>query len=462
MLLRFSPLLAPVMHRINVYMHFFFVPNRIVWNEWEDFITGGPDGTSAPVPPYLPMAPSTITGGYLGKGSIADYFGVPTIEPGAPPALNTQNISAMPFRAYQMIYNEFFRDQNVETPVPFALTGGNAGPDDQDLMTIRNRAWERDYFTSCLPWTQRGPAVTLPSDVVYKNPTRVYEADVWPALGPVSDAPLKTVGGDAQGGAIAEDVIFDNIESLSTTIADLRRAVRLQEWLEKNARGGARYVEQILSHFGELVPDSRLQRPEFLSSARIPVSISEVLSNFQFSGDPDGLPQGTMAGHGISVGRTGGFKKKFVEHGHVIGLISVVPRTAYQQGIPKHLQRVDKFDYFWPEFANIGEQAVLSKELYHDPEGSVAEGDQVFGYQSRYAEYKYTPSTVHGEFRDTLDFWHMGRKFGTRPMLNSAFIQADPTSRIFAVPSEPEPLYCQIFNKVDAIRPMPYFGTPRL
>lgn len=472
MLLRFSPLLAPVMHRINIWAHYFYVPNRIVWDEWQDFITGGPDGQSSP---YLPaIYVNQASQDRFVKGTLSDYLGFPVIDPGDLVAQD-QRISALPYRAYQLIYDEFFRDQNLEAPVGCSKLSGdmNAISGELDkLMTLRTKAWEKDYFTSALPWAQRGGDVLLPTDVQYRKPAVVRSMVTGLPPTPTTDGyDLNTSasgsGTDGEislsgiGGQNDENVWIDNIEGFSTTINDLRRSVRLQEWLEKNARGGARYVEQLLSHFGVLVPDSRLQRPEFLGGGRIPVSISEVLSNFQFSGDAEGKPQGWMAGHGISVG-SAGFKKSFVEHGFVIGVMSVLPRTAYQQGIPKWMQRTNKLEYYWPEFANIGEQEVLNKELYFDVTNMNGDNEKVFGYQSRYAEYKYSPSTVHGEFTDTLDFWHMGRKFASAPALNSAFVQADPTNRIFAVTDQQTPLYVQILNKVDALRPMPYYGTPRL
>ncbi|QCQ85147.1 major capsid protein [Blackfly microvirus SF02] len=457
-LLRFAPLLAPTMHRFDVFTHFFYVPNRITWVDWQDAITGGRDGTLAPVSPTMFITDVTKAA-IAGKGTLGDYFGLPLFPN---PITKSQGVCCLPFRAYQLIYDEFFRDQNLTDPVGCSKLSGDMTPvagEIAKMCTLRKRAWEKDYFTSALPWTQRGGQVMLPTTINYKPTSTIVRTDGTPMVG----------GDHLQSDAItpanlelttsAKAARIENIASMQTTINDLRQAVRMQEWLEKNARGGARYVEQILSHFGVMVPDSRLQRPEYLGGGRAPVSVSEVLSNFQISTDPAGLPQGNMAGHGISVSHQNGFSKTFVEHGFVIGLMSILPRTAYQQGVPRYLKRGDRFTYAWPEFANLGEQEILNSELYAD--GTAAD-DATFGYQSRYAEYKYQPSTVHGEFKDTLDFWHDGRKFAARPVLNEGFVMSSPDPRIFAVPGASNHMYVQCYNKVDALRPLPYYGTPML
>lgn len=467
-LIRFAPLLAPMMHRVDVWFHYFFVPNRILWNEWEDFITGGPDGTLNPIAPYYTITESSKSA--FVAGSLADYLGVPTTD-GATVAAPGINISALPFRAYAQIYNDYFVDQNVGTKRNFPKTGGSDFPTNGE-WDLATRAWEKDYFTSALPWAQRGPEVLMPFEgqVQYRDEANIFDSSgsVDPS-GAISAVPVGSADGASgiqAAGLAGINLGIDNIESISgtgTTINDLRRASRLQEWYEKNARGGARYIEQILSHFGEWVPDARLQRAEYLGGGKQAVSVSEVLSNFQFSGDAEGLPQGHMAGHGISVGGGNGFKRKFNEHGWVIGIMSVLPRTAYQQGLPRKFTRTDKFEYAWPEFAQIGEQEVLNKELYLDwQDGTNAVNEQTFGYQMRYSEYKYAPSTVHGDFKTSLAYWHMGRIFSARPSLNESFVTADPTKRIFAVETEPNHLYVQLLNRVDAVRPLPYYGNPKL
>lgn len=462
-MMRFAPMLAPIMHRVNVFTHYFFVPNRLVWKEWEDFITGGRLGTSLPVAPYARIGAISPNQGVI-QGKLGDYMGIPNYDFAGGIDVDT-NISMLPFRAYQLIYDEYYRDQNLTAKVTdFAafkdsgeVIGGNIGI----LLQMRKRAWEKDYFTSALPFAQRGGSVSMPISSDKTVTTQTYRI----GAGGVefSQAGDMTIGANADvlmtGSASQDGGVHVGPEGHGVDINLLRRSIRLQEWLEKNARGGARYIEQILSHFGVKSSDARLQRPEYLGGGKTPVVVSEVLSTFQ--ADAGVIPQGNMAGHGVSFGTTNGFKKSFEEHGYVIGVMSVIPRTAYQQGIPRHLTRFDKFDYFWPEFGNIGEQEVKNKELYYTGNtGEVPDG--TFGYQSRYAEYKYGCSSVHGEFRNSLDFWHMGRVFAAPPVLNASFIESDPTSRIFAVESAPDKLYCHLYNRVDALRPMPYFGTPMI
>lgn len=465
-LIRFAPLLAPMMHRVNVFTHWFFVPNRLTWSEWETFITGGKDGTSAPTPPTLNAYELYDATDWWGTGSLADYMGIP-IGAGTNPA-TFEPITALPFRAYQLIYQEYFRDQNLTDELGLSLAGGPITDpvEARKLLTLRTRAWEKDYFTSCLPWAQRGGEVAMPftgdPTVNYKTPY----SQVKSGAGNAPDGALASSGGQLV--ANSQQARIENIESIdmsSTGIAinDLRKSVRLQEWLEKNARGGARYVEQLLSHFGVHLGDYRAQRPIYLGGGINPVVISEVLSNFQFSGDAEGQPQGHMAGHGIAVGNQHGFAQQFKEHGYVVGVMSVIPKTAYHQGLHRMWSKFDKFDYAWPEFANIGEQEVLNKEVLFNPWSDGAGKDLTFGYQSRYAEYKYKNSTIHGEFATTLNHWHMGRALGpSRPVLNESFVMSDPTTRVFAVENDPTHLYAQVYHKVDALRPLPYFGTPRL
>lgn len=444
-MMRLAPMLAPVMHRVNVYMHYFFVPNRIIWNEWEDFITGGREGTSNPIYPVVPM------GGSHSESRLADYLGIPTVSGSA----GNINISQLPFRAYQLIYNDYYRDETLNTtvwdPSVNPLTG---------LADIRNRSWEKDYFTSSLPFAQRGDSVSVPTTL--RDPAIVTSTDGTFNLGDNVE-----IGTDGSGNqtlrvdtsatpAGDRELIIDAVEGID--INDLRLSSALQRFLEKQARGGYRYIETILSHFGVKSSDARLQRPEYLGGGRQPIVISEVLNT---TGTAE-APQGDMTGHGISTGVTNSFNKRFEEHGYVIGIMSVLPRTNYQQGIHRHWNRFEKEDYYWPEFAHLGEQEVKNKEIYFDlADETYSEG--TFGYQQRYAEMKYGCSTVHGDFRDSLDFWHMGRIFSSQPSLNADFVMADPTNRIFAVTSgDPDHLWVQLYHNVKARRPMPYFADPRL
>lgn len=473
--MRLAPMVAPIMHRVDVFTHYFWVPNRILWPNWEKFITGGENGTDLPIAPYLTINEANKAS-YV-KGLLPDYFGIPTTD--GLTIAQPVNISALPFRAYQTIYREFYRDQNLEAPVAFPLTDGDQTASTTLLTSIRNRAFEKDYFTSALPWAQRGPEVTMPfsAEINYKPISIVYNADGTIAtpdklLGIDSSG---TGGSNTPGGLIVDrDTAttpatgkygrIENIEDItngSTTINDLRKSIRLQEWLEKNARGGARYVEQLMSHFGVNPGDYTAQRPVYLGGGKQPVTVSEVLASTETTDQA----LGDMAGHGVSVGNTNGFKHSFREHGFVIGIMSVLPRTAYQQGIHKMWSRTDKLEYAWPEFANLGEQEIKSKEIFADYTVAGTTNESTFGYQSRYAEYKYGKSSVHGQFRDTMDYWHLGRKFASRPVLNNTFVKMTPAEavRVFAVQNPTvEQYYAQVYNKVDALRPLPYFGTPTL
>ncbi|AXH77003.1 MAG: major capsid protein [Microviridae sp.] len=441
-LLRFAPLVSPVMHKMNVYMHYFFVPHRLVWPNWEKFITNT-DG----LPPAFPTVEIT-SGSYT---PLCDYLGLPIPPPGAP----AEFVNAIPFAAYQKIYNEYYRDQNLAISATDTLQDGLN--DINNFRNLRKRAWEHDYFTSALPFAQKGNPVNLPIGV-FPEDVPVY----------VNNGGTDT---EFQGNPLNVDVIGQQsddtpenelyaqtagVATQATTINDLRRAFKLQEWLEKAARGGTRYVESILSHFGVKSSDKRLQRPEYITGTKSPVIISEVLNT---TGTED-APQGQMAGHGVSVtsGRYGSFFCE--EHGYIIGIMSVMPNTAYQQGIPKHFTKTnDPFQYFWPSFAHIGEQPIENRELYAY-QGDAA-GSETFGYTPRYAEYKYENNRVAGDFRTNLDFWHMGRIFDAPPALNRTFVECDPTHRIFAV-TDPsvQKLYAHVHNKITAVRPMPKFGTP--
>jgi hypothetical protein len=469
-MMRFAPLIAPIMHSVNVYVHFFYVPNRILWDNWENFITGGEDGTADPVFPYF-----TSQSSIQDIGTLGDYLGLPE------EIVDGMQVSALPFAAYQRIYDDYYRDQNLISANPSELSDGNNTADIDDFNVLRKRAWQHDYFTSALPWTQKGPEATLPlgdsapinytwSGNINDNTTIVRDkSDGNPLVTPLESFGTQTAGQAITGvpGTIGTDfwrVDIDNSSALTAdlsnataaTINDLRQAFRLQEWLEKNARGGSRYIESMLVHFGVKSSDSRLQRAEYLGGGSAPVTISEVLQTSDAAAED--TPQGNMAGHGIAVGATNKFSYFAEEHGYILGIMSVMPKSAYQQGVPKHWSKFDKFDYYWPSFAHLGEQPVLNQELYcYDDD----ENQSVFGYTPRYAEYKFINPSVHGEFKNTLNIWHMGRIFSSRPLLNQDFIEMDDAevSRVFAV-EEDEKLYCHMFHRVTARRPMPYFGTP--
>lgn len=445
-LIRFAPMVAPVMHRFDVTMHYFFVPNRILWDNWENFITQTKVGGNVPAFPYISMNDTNFN-------KLAGYMGIPDPQYVGTP--ETVQISAMPFAAYQKIWNDYYRDQNLMTdicpPQSFMLSDGNNTSEwASKLGVLRQRCWEHDYLTAALPFAQKGDPVNIPLNfpdvpVLYNNTTPNT------LLGSAGNVALS-----AQTTPDTTELLYADTSTLdqNTTINDLRRAMRLQEWLEKNARGGTRYSEHIKVHFDVRSSDGRLQRPEYITGVKTPVQISEVLQ----TGESATTPQGNMAGHGVAVasGKYGAYYAE--EHGYVIGIMSVMPKTAYQQGIPKHfLKTKDAFQYYYPSFANIGEQEIVLNEVY----AYTSDGDSVFGYIPRYAEYKFENNRVAGDFVTSLDYWTAGRIFGSVPALNEDFVKADPTHRIFAVTDpDVDKLYCQVLNKVLAIRPMPKYGTP--
>ena len=488
MLVRLAPLVSPMMHRVNVFTHYFFVPNRLLWNQWEDFITKGVDGSDAPAFPTLslPSVVNTATAhAVFGDRSLWDYLGLPSLNQIGQAVFGTQSpngvkapigykVSALPFRAYNLIYNEYYRDQNLTQPVSFSLDGGNTEAIyGLPLLFLKRRAWEKDYFTSALPWVQRGPEVTVPVqgsgenlDITLKNKAAdsyfVSSSDNRPT------GKLEVVNGvlfanhepssTSVGAYLSPDNFQVNVDELGVNINDLRTSSALQRWFERNARSGSRYIEQILSHFGVRSSDARLQRPQFLGGGRTPISVSEVL---QTSATDSTSPQANMAGHGISAGVNHGFTRYFEEHGYIMGIMSIMPRTGYQQGVPKDFRKFDNMDFYFPEFAHLGEQEIKNEELYLNP--NEADNEGTFGYTPRYAEYKYSLNEAHGDFRGNMAFWHLNRIFTAKPNLNTTFVECNPSDRVFATAgSSVDKYWVQIYQDVKALRLMPKYGTPML
>lgn len=482
-MVRFSPLLAPMMHNVDFKLDYFFVPYRLVWDEWKDFITGGEDGNDLPSFPRIALDHTTTLDSFFEKGSLADYLGVPPYESSMSgpqdggawtnrqsiSSGNNQEISALPFRAYQLIYHEYFRDQNVGTEYDQYTYSGLIphGSHNQQLLGLRRSNWEKDYFTSSLPFLQRGGEVELPLGTVSVDtfegtsgdPTGWEELKIGP-YGSVADNKIYT--SDSSGtypGALTG-------EMQAVTINELRKASALQKWLEIMARAGSRYREQIFAIFGERIPDYTVQVPQYLGGGKTPIMISEVLSTYAqtssaTTGGSTDRPMGDMAGHALGLGDGIGFQQSFDEHGIVLGLCRIIPKASYVQGLSRFWQKFDKFDHYFPQFANLGEQEVYNKEIFI--KGDKTTDDQVFGYQQRYAEYKYSQNRIAGDFRDTLAHWELSRRFNDHALLNQSFIECTPDDRIFAITDSTEDkIWISLYHKVDALRPMPYHSNPTL
>lgn len=451
MLIRVSPQLAPVMHPVHCRIHHYFVPYRLLWDNWENFITGGPDGNNASVFPTITLDQNHDA------GTLGDYLGVPPIGNGL-----TRAVSALPFRAYALIWNEFYRDQDLQT----ALTVSKADGDDTTTnKTLKKVNWEKDYFTSARPWTQKGTAVTIPIG----GTVPVTSDGNAPQFGKVDGTGgTYSLFADAAGNLMLNGnpnlnsiLEFRGNNGFSVNLASatgvsvntLREMLSIQRFQEMRARYGSRYTEY-LAYLGVRGGDERLQRPEYLGGGKQTIQFSEVLqTGVTTSGATAGV--GDMRGHGIGAMRSNRYRRFFAEHGLVLSLLSVRPKTMYVQGLPRHFNRRTKYDFFQREMAHIGQQPVLNKELYIDH----ATPDGTFGFQDRYDEYRRNESRVAGEFRTTLlDYWHMGRIFGSAPTLNDSFVTCDATKRINAVQTN-DVLWIMAYHSMQARRIVPREGS---
>lgn len=496
---RMQTLLTPMMDNVYLDTYYFFVPNRLVWDHWKQFCGENTESAWIPETEYtMPQITSPANSGWA-VGTLADYFGIPTGVPGL-------SVSSLPFRAYALIMNEWFRDQNLQDPlvVPTddsTVAGVNTGTFVTDVAKGGKpfiAAKYHDYFTSCLPSPQKGPDVLIPSATAGEYPV-VPRSNVVPSNlldGTTYTAKIYNAGSNANGTKagigfyVSEDMqtgtqtdglitsgsrntdsipVINNLWAvasggLGATINQLRLAFQIQKFYEQQARGGSRYTEVVRSFFGVTSPDARLQRPEYLGGNRVPINVNQIIQ--QSGTESSGTPQGTVVGQSLTTDSHSDFTKSFTEHGLIIGVMVARYDHTYQQGLNRLWSRKDKFDFYWPVFANIGEQPVKNKEIY--AQGN-AKDDEVFGYQEAWADYRYKPNMVTGEMRSayaqSLDVWHLADDYNALPTLSDAWIREDKSTvdRVLAVQSSvSNQLFADIYVKNLCTRPMPMYSIPGL
>ena len=466
---RLATPLYPIMDNMHLDSFFFFVPNRLIWNNWQKFM-GQQANPNSSISYVVPQQVSPA-GGYA-IGSLQDYMGLPTV--GQVTGSNTVSHCAFWPRAYNLIYNEWFRDENLQNSVHVDL---NDGPDSSTDYVLLRRGKRKDYFTSALPWPQKGTSVTLPLGTtapILSNSDQIYLRS---SVAPTVDRGLEATGGNGNlqiQNAPNGNVFFGSQTGLyadlsaatAATINQLRQSFQIQKLLERDARGGTRYTEIIRSHFGVISPDARLQRPEYIGGGSTNININPIAQTSGTNASGTTTPMGTLAAMGTALAHNHGFTYSATEHGVILGLVSVRADLTYQQGLARMWSRSTRYDFYFPAFATLGEQAVLNKEIYVT--GTSGDND-VFGYQERWAEYRYYPSRISSLFRSTasgtIDAWHLAQKFTTTPTLNTTFIQdTPPVSRVVAVgaAANGQQFIFDSFFDCKKARPMPMYSVPGL